>query len=576
MLRITSGFMVDALSLAAFSHNEETKSLLGKLLEMYQIERKSDPDSLDKDMEVFWNIIGDIVNADARLDKKSEIRRVCLKVKNSPIGKSDPSLVDTIEALLMDPDGLDVKRIEILKQRIKQWISMCHINKDLKKIMFNCNKYNPDDMTGGNEELFETVLDGMRKIVDTAENIGSGSQTIDVVSMSDPSSIMKSMIAYRNRHDKWSYPTHLKGLNRMLGHAGGFQRGKFYMWMARSHNGKSQLLMDFARALCIYSVTESQHGKRPAVLFISLENEVPENTVNMIRRAYINAFKEDIPKGMTDEQLIQCVASYYGKNGTSLIMMRKDDQFGYNDLLETVEQLEQKGVEVFAIIIDYLGLMRLEDGGDDNQAKKLQKLGHKLHDLAARTDRIVITAAQLSGEADIIASSGQTNIVKRYSAAHLSDCRSLKKEVDFLGAIEIEANQDGIPFLTFAWNKMRDEPPPDKENQYCAYRFEGNVLGILDDYNTDTDRSVSDIFSNMNSGNSSSTINPFADLGAATVETKPQVAGYGTSPAPLLTGEKPKDLKKDISEVLPDPVNTPEESKNDNTPKVEDGVVMIA
>ena len=576
MLRITSGFMVDALSLAAFSHNEETKSLLGKLLEMYQIERKSDPDSLDKDMEVFWNIIGDIVNADARLDKKSEIRRVCLKVKNSPIGKSDPSLVDTIEALLMDPDGLDVHRIEVLKSRIRQWISMCCINKDLKKVMFNCNKYNPDDMTGGNDEIFEKVLGGLREVITTAESVGGSSKTIDIVNMTDKSSLLKSMTAWKTRHEETCFPTGLQGLNRIVSRYGGYQRGKLYVYASLSHNYKSGILMDSARWLTtLTKVQPTSPGRRPCVLFISLENEVPENTLSMMKRAYTNAYHEAVPENMTDEQLIDVVKAYYEKNGSTLLMLRKDDQFGYSDLVGLVEELEQRGYDVFAVIIDYLTLMRVE-AGEDNLPKRIQRLAHSLHDFAAHTNRIVITAVQLSGEADILAASGQTNIVKRFSGGHLSDSKAVRREADTLIFIHIETSPvNDRPYLTFAWNKSRDENPPAKEDCYCAYPFINEILGLVDDYGGQ-DKSCRDIFAENQDAAQVGTVNPFADLGASKEPQQPQVLGYGASPAPTLTGEKPDSVKKDISEVLPDPVDTPEESKNDNTPEVENGVVMIA
>ena len=59
----------------------------------------------------------------------------------------------------------------------------------------------------------------------------------------------------------------------------------------------------------------------------------------------------------------------------------------------------------------------------------------------------------------------------------------------------IEHNTNDVPYLTLCWNKHRDEPPPPKEDKFCAYRFMGPVLGIMDDINLDKDYSVSDIYS---------------------------------------------------------------------------------
>lgn len=539
MLRITSGFMIDAMSLAAFSNTEETKMLLRKLLEIYQNTKKNDPDTLNRDMEVFWNIINDVVNADARLDKRSEIRRVCLKVKNSPIGKSDPSLVDHIEALLMDPDGMDANRIEILKKNIQQFITMSNINKDLKRVMFDCNKYNPDN-TLDNEIIFQDIMTKMRDMMNTAETSIGPSKTIDMVDMTDPASVLRSINSWRNRHDDCQYPTGLQGLNRMLGRANGFQRGKFYVFASRSHNYKSSLAMRIAQWLTTLAITKTEQGKKPAVMFISLENETEENCMNMLQMAYTTAYKEAIPENMTDEQLARCVSAYYGKNGSQLIMLRKDDQFGYTDLLATIEEYEKRNLEIFAVIVDYLGLMRLDANTEDNQPKKIQKLAHSFHDLAARTNRIVVSFAQLGSEADMLASSGQTNIVKRYGAAHLSDCKSIRKEVDFLAFMEIERNLDEVPYLTFGFSKLRDETPPPKEDQYCAYQFHGETLGIVDDYGG-KDCSCHDIFSDI--GADTIVDNPF---GPSKDRPKEIIAatGYGASPASTVEGVKPADVNK--------------------------------
>jgi len=535
MVKTTSNFMVDVLSVAAFANNEDTKMLLSQLLDVYKFAKKKDPTSLNEDFEVFWSIISDIVESDMTLNKKAEVRRVCLKVKNSPLGKADPMLVETIEALLLDPDGLSDKRIDELKLKIRQWLTMNSINSDVKKIMFNCNKYNPDNNLD-TELLIEDILTGMRDVMNKAENCGGSSQTIASVNMSDKSSVLKSISIWRNQHDGYAFPTGLQGLNRMLPPNGGFEKGNLYCFASLSHNYKSGILMDCARWLTTLSTVKSEDGKQPCVLFISLENEVPENTIEMMKRAYNNAYREPVPEGMTDEQLCDCVTGYYNRNGSALIMLRKDDQFGYSDLVGTIEDLEKRGMSVFAVIIDYLTLMRT-DGSEDNMAKRYQKLGHALHDLAAHTNRIVITAVQLSGEADILVSSGQTNIVKRFSAAHLADAKGLKREFDCLIFMHIEKNQDEVPFLTFAWNKKRYGTPPDKKDQYCAYRFEGPTLGIVDDYGSSQDRSYRDIFSGTELAKQETADNPFEMMNKKKKEV-PISSGFGLAPVPKTEEEK--------------------------------------
>ena len=54
-MQIDTDMMLDALCLAAYSDTDETKILLGQVLSIYQDLRKKNQDSIDLDLEVFFN-----------------------------------------------------------------------------------------------------------------------------------------------------------------------------------------------------------------------------------------------------------------------------------------------------------------------------------------------------------------------------------------------------------------------------------------------------------------------------------------------------------------------------------------
>ena len=303
----------------------------------------------------------------------------------------------------------------------------------------------------------------------------------------------------------------------MLGKAGGFLRGEFWAFAAASHNYKSGILMAIARWCATLSHFKVEPGTIPAVVLISLENEVPENTMNMIREAYVDAFKKEPPPGTTDDEMIDLVVAYYQKNGVKLMLYKFDEDFGYSDFVNLQTKLKNCNYTVIATIIDYITLMRIDDNGRDNPAKMLQKLAQKLYNFAHRNDQLIVTGLQLDTEAEKIIASGQTNIVKRFGAAHLGDCKGLKRELDGLIFMHIEHNMENVPYLTFCWNKHRNETQPPKSDQYCAYRYCGKILGLMDDIYLpgDETRAKNDIYADDEDSETTENVeDPFAATGS--------------------------------------------------------------
>lgn len=493
MIPVNSDFMLDAVCLAAFSKSDDAKETLSAILEIYQEAKKKTPDVLDKDLDVFFDIIQDVTTRDADLSKKAEINRTIIKLKKSPLAQKDPLIVDQMINLLSNSDDISDRRITRLLHRMSNWVAMAKSMGIIWKMQKRGNQFNPsDDMT--NDLILTDIAEYARDLVKSAESGFGLSETIDMVDMTDPAGIMRCLDNYQNKRKSNVFPTGLKKLNKMLGEDLGFKRGEFWAFAASSHNYKSQMLMSVARWCTTLGHVDIAPGMTPCVVLISLENEVPENTRHLVERAYINAYHEEPPKDMDTMRLVEMVARYYNGNGMKFLMFRKDENFGYSDFVKLMESLKNKGLEVVAVILDYITLMRVDEDSD-NPAKRLQKLAQKIYNFGQRNNVLIVTGLQLDSKADELNSSGQTNVVKSYGAAHLGDCKGFRRELTGLIFMYIERNTNEVPYLTLCWSKHRDEPPPPKEDRYCAYRFRGNVLGIMDDLYLDKDLSVTDIYS---------------------------------------------------------------------------------
>ena len=491
---ITNDMMLDALCLAAFSDTEETRILLNQVLQIYQDTKKKNQDSVNQDLEVIFNVIDDIVKADVDLNRKSEVNRIILRVKKSPVAEKDPTFLNSVvEILNEDPANIKASRIRNLTRRLQQWVVLTKSRLQAQQLLMKCSRYNPtDDVT--NDVLINDVAEYARNLLSIQDNASGASETIDVVDMTNPSSIKKALTIYKNKRKSSVFKTGLKQLNRMLGENGGFLRGEFGAFAASSHNFKSGMLMKCARWFCTKSDIPVPAGMTPTVVLISLENEMPENTMDMLKEAYVDIYRQPIPEGIKEDELIESISDYYSQKNIKFVMYRFDENFGFSDFVKLMTSLKNRGCCVIASVIDYITLMRLEGDDKDNQPKRLQKLGQHFANYAKRNDMLILSGLQLNSAADELNASGKTNVVKLYNAFHLSDCKGLIKELDILIFMYIEENQDGVPFLTLAFRKHRGCKRPPKKEQYAAYRFHP-VMGILEDEGLDVDFNREDIYS---------------------------------------------------------------------------------
>lgn len=495
MLPISIDFILDALCLAAFANNNETIQLLTSILETYTVTKAKSPTAIDEEYEIFFDIIRDIVELGVDLNKKAEVSRILLKVKKSALGTKNPELVEQIANIFKNGDDVSEQRITALFKKLQNWVVMSKTTDMLRKMLAKCNKYDPVNETI-NDVVLTEVSDHAREVARLQEQMFNASTTLDMVDFSNAASITKSVKLYHNKRAKNTFPTGLKALNRLLGPQGGFVRGESWLFAASSHNFKTGILMACADWCCTRATVTVPTGMTPCVLMISLENEVPENTMEMVRRAYVTAYRQPPPKDMSNEEMIEVVRQHYSKRGIRLLMYRFDEYFGFKEFVNLINKLQSTGLTVVAAILDYVGITYIDEKqyGSKNAAQQKQENLKHFCNYCKRNDILFISGWQLGTEADIMNHSNNTHVVRKYTVGCLGDCRGVRREVDGLIFMYIEKNHLGVPYLTMAWSKHRDTIPPKKEDMYPAWRFAGETLGILDDLDMETDSVVKDIY----------------------------------------------------------------------------------
>ena len=193
------------------------------------------------------------------------------------------------------------------------------------------------------------------------------------------------------------YKTGIQGLNTFL--APGYLSKRLYMYLAFPGGGKSQLLLSSALDIKKYNshIKAKDPNKNPAVLYITMENSIEETierifnmTVssddirNYTPKQVIKKLRDGGELTLTDDNNIDIIIKYYPNRSIDT-----------NDLYGIINDLNDDGKEVIALILDYVKRIRPAERAA-SEKEELKNITNELKNLATHYDICVITAQQLN------------------------------------------------------------------------------------------------------------------------------------------------------------------------------------
>ena len=285
--------------------------------------------------------------------------------------------------------------------------------------------------------------------------------------------------------------TGIRHLNTFL--APGYMSGRLYTYLAFPGGGKSQILLKTAWDIKKYNagIECKNPDHRPAVLMITMENSIEETVeriFNMvssdddIRNYSPKQVKKMLKKDgltITDKDNIDIIIKYYPNRSIDT-----------NDLYGIIQDLDDEGVEVVALILDYLKRIKPAEKGQ-NEKEELKNITNELKDLATYWDIPVISAQQLNRTASAI--------VDAAIQAKKSDVTKLVGRDGVAGAWEIIENSDVViiinrekklgsdeVYMTFKLLKRRyrssDNDDKLRELEYFNHPYaKGSTIRLVDD-----------------------------------------------------------------------------------------------
>ena len=193
------------------------------------------------------------------------------------------------------------------------------------------------------------------------------------------------------------FVTGIQRLNTIL--SPGYMSKRLYTYLAFPGKGKSTILLKSALDIRKYNNTikPKDPDKRPAVLFLTLENDIAET----IERIYNMSVDSDDIRNYTPKQIKNKLKKQGGLELTTdtsiniIIKEYKNREISTDDIYTVIEDLSDDGVEVIALIVDYMKRLRPAEKAE-NEKVELKNISNELKEIAKYFDLSCITAQQLN------------------------------------------------------------------------------------------------------------------------------------------------------------------------------------
>ncbi len=293
-------------------------------------------------------------------------------------------------------------------------------------------------------------------------------------------------IITRKRNPSSKLVTGMQAFNVLL--AGGFEGGRVYCLFGLPGEGKTTTLLNLtyqlkkhnARYIC------KDRTKRPCIVFFTMENSVREAVQTIYN---ISAGPEDI-SGFTTEEVLANMAKgglKVDKESPIEVYMEFQPVFSKdtNYLYQLTDDLGDMGLEVIAVVFDYIKRIKPVERADSDERFRLGQVINELKTFATLKDIPVITASQLNREGartvDNRRETNKSDIVASIGRGMIGESSLIDENLDATIFI-VPQYVDNKKYMGFKWSKHRYKAPKlnDKDIFYQPF-YDDNPVKFVED-----------------------------------------------------------------------------------------------
>jgi hypothetical protein len=488
MLYSNSEIFLDAIALLINVNDQKSQRVVNELVDIIS-ENMRNLVSETTLIKFLIRLIKEIIANQLTTKNVTELTMLLLKFKSDPAVSQNEEVYQQLRVLFSSESSVTNDKLIRINDKINNFIIWNKCNLYTRKMFGYLNRC-ADTVDPTDQKVYlNDVLNVSKDIsaaFDLASMVNSGGR-VEKIDFMDKNSIKLAKDTYTERKEYHIMKTGLQGFNMMCGKRGGITLGESVIFNALSYHGKSLLLKLLAKWIVTYNVPPVHpQGKKPLILFLSLENEANEDMMWWFRNAY-ETNTNSSADNLSDEYVIQYIYDFFSEKGYHFVVERYlPSEFGFDEFRQTYEKYENSGYFIVATLIDYINCMKKSSstGKSTSVGNHLlvKELYSNLCNYTKSKGTLLGSAHQLNrGAADIVAS-GIANPVKRFNASHMADSLDVQREVDLSIYLCIEKNQAGDSYMTFKRDKHRYVDDTPEAHKFFAYKF--TEFGIVDDIYT--------------------------------------------------------------------------------------------
>ena len=372
------------------------------------------------------------------------------------------------------------------------------------------NSIDPDDM-----KSFKAIDEELYYIANSFIGIHRKTKTLDgnnKFSLDDDTFIPVVTDSVNRLKDRNRiYTTGIRMLNAIL--SPGYLSKRLYMYLAFPGGGKSQILLKSALDIRKYNKIETKDpDKRPVVLCVTLENTIEETVERLFNMTCTNDdIRNYTPKQVVDMLKKEGNLGLNSKNNIDIVIQEYGNrEIDTNDLHSIIQDLSDEGMEVVALVLDYVKRIRPAEKAN-TEKEELKNITNELKDLAKAWDIPVITAQQLNRTSativDTALQSEKSDLAKLIGRDGVAGAWEIQENSDFVCILNQERKKDtGELYMTFKMIKRRyksvEEDDKYKKREYFNHPYNPeNEIQLIDDVDLDETLSVFSLSSDIDNIN---------------------------------------------------------------------------
>ena len=278
--------------------------------------------------------------------------------------------------------------------------------------------------------------------------------------------------------------TGMQGFNQLIG--GGFENTRCYLLLGLTGVGKSMTLVNLLYQMKKYNkgYKTKDPTKRPCIVYLTLENTVTETIQRLFQICTGEEFSaQNSPQEAMNKMMSEGELYLTDESPIDIIIKFKPNKSEDTSYLYTlVEDLEDEGYEVIALLQDHAKRMRATDKTQDIRLE-LGEVINEFKTFAMLKDIPVITNSHLNREGArvIEANSGKSkaDLTRMLGKSNIGESLLMLDNVDYACIINYEYDSQGQKYMVFKEIKTRVRTFRD----YIAQPFDlNNEIKLVEDF----------------------------------------------------------------------------------------------